>query len=700
MKGLETTQGRPLVLLVDDQPTNLHILSSALKSDYELCFATSGETALKLAHALQPPQLILLDVMMPGMDGIEVLRHLRGDERTRDIPVVLVSADTSEQTQLDGLDLGADDYLTKPVLTSVLQARVRNLLLRKLGESQLRLAAHVFEHSGEAIILCDNDNRIMEVNPAFTRMTGYTQDEVRGQDPKLLSAGRTEAGLYQGMWAAIRQNGFWQGEMWDRHKNGSVYPKLLTISVVRNRLGGVDYYIGSFASLTEQKEAEDRIRHLAHHDPLTGLPNRLHLQGTLQRDLALSRRENRPLGLMFIDLDRFKTINDTLGHHVGDELLMEVSRRLRNCVRESDIVARLGGDEFVVLLSGAGATAAAQVAEKIITLVAQPYEMYGHTLRTSPSIGISLFPEDGADADTLMRNADLAMYQAKSRGRNNAQFFSQGVNQAARERLRLENDLHLALERGQLQLYYQPLVDTLSTEVVVVEALLRWHHPELGMVPPDQFIPLAEEIGLILPLGSWVLHQACQQLRHWRDAGHATVRVAVNLSLHQLRQESFAHHIVEILHGYRLHGRDIELELTESMAMQNPEETIRVLHLLRAQAIDLALDDFGTGYSSLNHLKLLPIQRLKLDRSFVRDIETDPHDTAICSATVALAHAMGLRVVAEGVETPAQHAFLQSLGCDVMQGYLFARPQPADVLDLGRRYAGEGSYALSTTIPL
>ena len=418
-----------LILLVDDQPANLHVLSASLKEDYALCFATDGETALKLAFAETPPHLILLDVMMPGISGIEVLRRLRAEEYTRDIPVIMVSADTSEQTQLDGLALGADDYLTKPVLASVLKARVRNILQRKQAEKQLRLAAHVFEHCGEAIIITDRQNCIIEVNPAFTRMTGYTLDEVRGKNPNILASKRSSPEQYQAMWASIQKEGFWQGETWDRHKSGEIYPKLLTISVIRNRHGVIEYYIGSFANLCEQKQTEEKILHLANHDALTGLPNRLHLKSNLQRDLALARRENRPLSLMFIDLDRFKSVNDTLGHHVGDELLMEVARRLRQCIRESDMVARLGGDEFVVLLGGASVSATTQIAEKILASVARPHEVFGHVLRTSPSIGISLFPEDGNDADTLMRHADLAMYQAKSVGRNNFQFFSQIVTQ-------------------------------------------------------------------------------------------------------------------------------------------------------------------------------------------------------------------------------------------------------------------------------
>lgn len=672
---------RPLILLVDDQPANLHVLAAALKADYRLKIATSGEMALDILRTPEKPELILLDVMMPGMSGIEMLRRMRADPACADIPVIFVSADASEQSQLDGLDLGADDYLTKPVVTRVLLARVRNLLQRKRFERQLRLAAHVFEHSGEAIMITDRDNRILEVNTAFERMTGYTAAEVRGQNPRLLASGRTPAADYQAMWQALRDEGFWQGEIWDRHKDGHVYPKLMSISVVRNRQGEIDYHIANFTDISAQKAAEERIRQLAHHDALTGLPNRLHLGIALEQALAIARREGGELALLFIDLDRFKHINDTLGHNVGDELLIEVAKRLKSCLRESDLVARLGGDEFVVLAQGANAAFAAQyIAEKILDRFTTPFRLAGHDLRSSPSIGISLYPNDGADTETLMKNADTAMYHAKARGRNTYQFYDATMNQAASDRLLLEASLHEAIEKQQFDLHYQAQVDPKSGAVRAFEALLRWSHPQHGPIPPDRFIPIAEESGLILPLGDWVLETACAQLAAWKAAGHTGYRVAVNLSLHQLRQENLVQRVARLLAQYGLQGHELELEITESSAMHDAEATIRTLRELRALGVELAIDDFGTGYSSLAYLKLLPIQRLKLDRSFVKDIEIDPNDAAICSATIALAHALNLEVIAEGVESEPQRDYLQKLGCDVMQGYLFARPRPATEL--------------------
>lgn len=675
-----TSHAKPLLLLVDDMPANLHLLAASLKADYRIKTATNGRSALELAEREDRPSLILLDVMMPGLNGIEVLRRLRGNPATSEIPVIFVSADASEQSQLDTLELGADDYLTKPVVPTILLARVRNVLQRKRVEQQLRLAAHVFEHSGEAILITDQSNQIIEVNAAFTSLTGYTQEDVKGKNPRILACGRTTPEEYRAMWQGIREKGFWKGEMWDRRKDGGIYPKLLTISVVRNHLGVVDFYIGSFADITEQKAAEERIRHIAHHDNLTGLPNRLHLSVALEQSLAAARREQSGLALMFIDLDRFKIINDTLGHNIGDLLLIEASRRLQGCVRESDVVARLGGDEFVVLLDGVGAALdAASVAHKILNSLGQGYTIEGNALHSTPSIGISIFPDDGADAETLMKHADTAMYHAKERGRNNAQFFAAAMNAVADERMVLERELRHALQEGQFELYYQPKVVTGDGRLNGVEALIRWQHPQHGIVPPDKFIPIAEETGLIEAIGAWVLDEACRQLAAWKSAGIGNFQMAVNLSAHQLRSAGLIDQVAGCMKRFGIAEGELELEITESVAMTDPARAIGQLQKLRTLGVHLAIDDFGTGYSSLAYLKLLPIQTLKLDRAFVRDIETDANDAAISAATIALAHSLGLSVVAEGVETEAQRLFLSNHACDLLQGYLFGRPEPAQV---------------------
>jgi len=671
--------GKTRILVVDDAPENVFVLGRSLGVLYDVQFATSGVEALALV-AQHRPGLILLDVMMPEMSGLEVLRRLREQEVTQDIPIILVSADASEQTQIDGLDIGADDYLTKPVTTSVLLARVRNLLARKQAENQLRLTSQVFHYSGEAIMITDRCNRIIEVNPAFTRLTGYAPEEVIGRDPKLLSSGRTSVDDYQEMWKAIKEEGLWQGEIWDRNKSGGVYPKLLTISVVRSQQGKIENYIAIFTDISERKEAEARIEHLAHHDPLTGLPNRLLFELTLENMLNHRQRHGGGLAVVLLDLDRFKEINDSLGHPVGDALLQEAAARLEGDGQDGYLVARLGGDEFAILLDDTDAKQVGRLASRLIERLGVAYELSGHLLRVSASMGICLCPDDGKTYEELMKHADLALYDAKAKGRNNFQFFRQELNQASRERRRIESRLYLACERQLLQLHYQPQYDAAGQRIVGVEALVRWPDEELGWVPPDRFIAIAEDNGLILQLGEWILDQACRQLRQWLDRGIGPLTMAVNLSQHQLRQIGLLTQVRDTLQRYALPGQYLELELTESAAMKEPQETIRILNELRQLGVSLAVDDFGTGYSSLSYLKLLPIQRLKLDKSFVHDIETDANDAAICSATLAMGHAMGLEVVAEGVETEAQREFLQKLGCDILQGYLFGRPVPAENL--------------------
>lgn len=564
---------------------------------------------------------------------------------------------------------------------------VSDITARKQDQAALRLMGEVFRQAGEAILVTDHENRIVMVNQAFTALTGYSPEEVMGRNPRILSAGNTPRETYQKMWVAIQERGHWQGEVWDRRKDGVVYPKLLSISVLKDGEGRLSHHIACFTDITEHKEAESRIRYLALHDTLTGLPNRLSLQERLRQALQAAQRRREVLGVIFIDLDRFKLINDTLGHHAGDALLVQLGRRLREAVRSDDVVARLGGDEFVVVVTGAPSSAVIlEVAQKVLEILRQPYEIEGQSLHTTPSLGLSFFPGDGEDGDTLMRNADVAMYHAKALGRNNLQCFEPSLNAAAADRLALENNLPRALAQGEFVLHYQPQIDAESGCLVGVEALVRWMDPERGLVPPDRFIPVAEETGLIVPLGAWVLEEACRQRQAWYQQGLPPFRVAVNLSALQLQQEGFAGQVADLLKRYGLSPADLELEITESAAMGNPLETINLLKKIRAMGIPLAIDDFGTGYSSLAYLKLLPIDSLKLDRSFVKDIESNEDDAVICAATIALAHALGLTVVAEGVESTAQENYLLRLGCDQLQGYRYSRPLPEP--ELARLLAG------------
>ena len=551
----------------------------------------------------------------------------------------------------------------------------------RLLESQMQLLGSAFHHSGEAIMITDHNNRILTVNAAFTMLTGYSQDEVAGQDPRILSAGRTSREDYKRMWAAIKEKSFWQGEIWDRRKDGGVYPKWLSVSVIRDEQGDIRYHIAHFTDVSTERATEAKIHYMAHHDMLTGLNNRFSLKDRLEHALAVARRESARVALLFIDLDRFKVINDTLGHHVGDELLIHVSRRLRQCVRESDLVARLGGDEFVVMLSGIEhSSSVAMVAEKLVMRVGEPYPVGAHTLYTTPSIGIAIYPMDGEDGETLMRNADAAMYHAKSAGRNNFQFFDAKMNEAAVERLGIEHALRLALGRDEFRLHFQPIIDLRTGKVSCVEALIRWQHPERGLLAPGMFIGVAEETGLIQPIGDWVIWAACRQLAAFREAGLTGVKMAINISAIQMRNSDLSVLARGVIEAYSLPPGDLVFEITESVAMEHPDETVRVLDLLRDMGVSLALDDFGTGYSSLSYLRMFALDKLKLDRSFVEEIGQDVDGQVICDATIGLAHNLGLTLVAEGVETEAQLDYLRDRGCDLVQGYLFSKPLPAELV--------------------
>lgn len=556
---------------------------------------------------------------------------------------------------------------------------VQDITELALAEEKILLYAKLFEHTGEAMMVTDRDNRIVDINAAFTRMTGYTLEEVLGQSPNLLGSGKTPPETFQNLWASLAETGYWQGELWDRRKDGSIYPKWVAISSIQDAQGAVTHYIASFSDISERKAAEERMDRLARHDPLTGLFNRFSLQERLEQALTTAKRDQHQIALLFIDMDRFKLINDTLGHHVGDGLLIEVARRLQSCVRESDILARLGGDEFVAVLTGidTAAEGAMVVANKILARLGNAYQIEGHELHSSPSIGISLYPADGLNATALMKAADTAMYHAKEHGRNNAQFFKAEMNTLASERLHMDRELRIALERRQFEVHYQPQICTVDGRPCGVEALVRWRHPEKGMIPPGTFIPFAEEIGLIEALGAWVLDEACRQLAAWKAADIPLARVAVNLSARQLHSAHLVRQVRDALARHGIQAGELELEITESAAMSDPEQAIAQLHALRKLGVVLSIDDFGTGYSSLAYLKRLPIQTLKLDRSFVSDIDTDPNDAAISLATIALAHNLGFGVVAEGVENEAQRDFLTAHGCEILQGYLFSKPLPA-----------------------
>jgi len=554
---------------------------------------------------------------------------------------------------------------------------------RKQAEAELRIASVAFE-SQEGIMITNANSLILRVNQAFTESTGYSAEEIVGQTPRLFKSGRHDAVFYAAMWESIHRTGSWQGEIWDRRKNGEIYPKWLTITAINDADGTVTNYVGTHTDITERKVAEEEIKNLAFYDPLTRLPNRRLLIDRLQQASASSARSGREGALLFIDLDNFKILNDTLGHDIGDILLQEVAHRLESCVREGDTVARLGGDEFVVMLedlSEHALEAADQteaVGEKILASLNQPYLLATHEYRNTPSIGAILFNGHKQPIDEMMKQADIAMYQAKQAGRNTLRFFDPQMQEAINIRVALERELRNALENHQFRLYYQIQVDS-SHRALGAEALIRWPHPERGLVSPDQFIPLAEETGLILPIGQWVLEAACTQLKEWeQDSLTRDLVLSVNVSAKQFHQVDFAAQVQSIVQRHAINPELLKLELTESMMQKNIEGMIATMNALKKIGIHFSLDDFGTGYSSLQYLKRLPLDQLKIDRSFVRDLATDSSDRTIVSTIIAMAKSLNLEVIAEGVETVQQRQLLLNKGCTHYQGYMFGKPIPIE----------------------
>ena len=555
---------------------------------------------------------------------------------------------------------------------------------RKKIDAELRVSSVAFE-SQEPMVITDSNEIILRVNKAFIESTGYSTEEVVGNKPSMLKSGYHDAVFYRAMWEAIHLTGFWQGEIWDRRKNGEIYPKWLTISAVKGDDGVITHYVGSHFDITERKQAEEQIKYLAFYDPLTCLPNRRLLLDRLQQALTSSGRSTRKGALLFIDLDNFKTLNDTLGHDIGDLLLQQVAQRLESCVRERDTVARLGGDEFVVLLEDLStnaleaATQAEGVGEKILNTLNQKYYLSKHEYHNTPSIGITLFDESQQSSEALFQQADLAMYQSKKAGRNTLRFFDPKMQESINVRSSLELELRKAIDEHQFQLYYQIQVDN-SNRPFGSEALIRWNHPERGMVLPMQFIPLAEESGLILSIGKWVLEAACEQLVKWsKKQGTEHLIVAINVSAHQFHQADFTDQVLEIIERTGANPQQLKLELTESLLLTDIECVITKMNKLKHRGVGFSLDDFGTGYSSLSYLSQLPLDQLKIDRSFVMNLDSNDDSVAICAAIISMAHSLKLKVVAEGVETEVQSYILGSgHRCDYFQGYLFGKPVPID----------------------
>jgi diguanylate cyclase (GGDEF)-like protein/PAS domain S-box-containing protein len=634
------------------------------------CESISGYSAAEMAgrsaSMLQGPETSAdtLKVLRHAIDAVvpfhgEILNYRKDGTRFRnELSVTPVFDEKGVHTQFVGV--------------------MRDVTARWQADLQLALAAKMFEQSSEGFIVTDADCNIVKVNQAFTTISGFTEADALGKNPRLLASGRHDAAFFQAMWEDLKACGQWQGEIWNRRKDGAIYPQWQSISRVVDKTGLATHYVGSFSDITQRKESEERIRLLAHFDPLTGLPNRALLVDHATRALQLAQRGNEPVALMFIDLDHFKNVNDSLGHDVGDRLLVALAGRFKLALRDHDTLSRVGGDEFVLLLPGTDASGAAHVAQKLLQLAAAPYQIGQNELTITPSIGIALYPLDGPDYATLARSADAAMYRAKECGRNGFCFHTSEMQAQSARELLLENALRRALERDQMLLNFQPQLSLANGQIVGAEALLRWHHPDFGWVSPSEFIPIAESSGLISAIGEWVLRSAVRQMRVWLDRGMAPMTMAVNVSSVQFRQQTLPDLVARVLGEAGVGPECLELELTESVASADPVGTIAVMNQLHERGVRMSIDDFGTGYSSLNYLKRFKVYKLKIDQSFVREVTKNQEDQAIVAAIISLARSLGMQTIAEGVETIEQMEYMRDKGCDEMQGYWLSRPLPAD----------------------
>jgi len=823
--GGEPTQ-QPVVLVVDDTPENLIIVAEVVGSTGpQVRIANSGPVALRLARIKPQPDLILLDIMMPDMDGYEVLAELKKDETTRHIPVIFITALTDPLDEERGLRNGAVDFISKPINPPILLARVhaqlelkrhRDLLARqkewleqevarrikenglletrlqlalesagfgvweqnhlsgenswndslcrimgceqgpatiadffahihpddrpaieiaynqaiasggefianeyrmrhrdgrwvwleargktirrsadqqpeltigimtdisqrKAADAERQLASVVIDGISDGICITDPKRQIVLTNPAFSAVTGYAAGDVLGKDPRLLKSGVHGAAFYRDMWEKIANYGNWQGEITNRRQDGSLINEWLSISAVYDTSRQVTHYVGVFSDLSERKAAAERIQYLSSYDALTDLPNRNLFADRLGQSLLSARRFDRGTAVILLDLDRFRIVNDTLGPPVGDLVLGEVARRLNLQVREGDTVGRRSGNEFgFVMANLSHERDAIALAQRMLEAIAVPFELAGQPLVVTASIGISVAPKDGEDADTLLKNAEAALLRAKQAGRNTFRFYSPDMDADATRRLAIEAALRHALERQELSVHYQPQISLDSGNLIGMEALLRWNSEQFGPVSPAEFIPIAEESGLIIPIGEWVLRTACLQTRQWLELSAAPLRVAVNLSTRQFRQHDLLDVIGDALAASGLPAGALELEITESAFIDDLDEAIALCRKIKALGAKLSLDDFGTGYSSLAYISRFPFDKIKIDQAFVRDIIENPVNAAIASAAIVMARSLNLAVLAEGVETEAQAAFLRSRRCDAMQGFLFSRALPAE----------------------
>ncbi|MET3130795.1 diguanylate cyclase (GGDEF)-like protein/PAS domain S-box-containing protein [Oxalobacteraceae bacterium GrIS 1.11] len=687
------------ILIVDDELPNRKLLEALLLPEgYVTLTAANGPEALA-AVALRAPDLILLDIMMPGMDGYEVARILKSSSATSNIPIIMITAQIDRNARLTGLNAGAEEFLTKPVDRAELWLRVRNLLrLKSFGdflishswilEQQVRARTAdlqrfraAMDATADAIMLVNRGSMLfVEVNATACNMLGYTREELLQLGPSQVSAATLEEleSAYDDIIDGSSVKEFSETVIW--RKDGS--PIQVEVRCHGHNARGEWIIVGVVRDISERKAAEEHLHQLAHYDALTGLPNRMLFYETLERALAQAQADGEPLAVLFIDLDHFKNVNDTLGHAIGDDLLAQFGNRLAACVRVRDSIGRLGGDEFALILEmPEGQSNAVLLANKIRDLLRAPFDLQGHEVAITASIGITVCPDDANDVETLLKYADTAMYRAKQAGRDTYRFFTAQMNTEVLARLELEMALRKAVENGEFVLYYQPKVQLNSGRVAGLEALLRWCRPGHGLVAPHDFIPILEETGLIARVGSWVIDAACKQIGHWMRSPIGPVQVSVNVAGRQFVEGDLDGDVVRALFEHGIAPDLLELELTESSLMANTERTIATLRNLKQRGVQISIDDFGTGYSSLAYLRSFPIDKLKIDIAFVRDVTTNPDDAAIALAIIGMAHSLKLEVIAEGVETAAQLAYLRRHRCDQIQGYYFSRPLPVDELE-------------------
>ncbi|QPK63895.1 EAL domain-containing protein [Methylomonas sp. LL1] len=687
MNSEDAGNTRLKILAIDDTPANLTLLGLALQDDYTIQIATSGAKGLQLAGE-DPPDLILLDIMMPNMDGYETCGRLKSDPLLQHIPVIFITALSEIDAEIKGFTLGAADYLTKPFNIEIARLRIRNLLEREqlrrelqYKEAAQRLAASVYAHSHDGIVITDAENRIIDVNSAFTRITGYQLDEIKGKNPSILKSGRQTQEFYQSLWQALLDHDHWSGEIWNRNKNGGVYAALTSISVVRDEQGKIHHFIGLFSDITSLKNHQKDLERIAHFDALTGIPNRVLLADRLEQAIAHTRRSGNFMAVCYLDLDGFKPVNDQYGHDVGDQLLIEVSHRIKGCLRAGDTIARLGGDEFMLLLLDFNQLQECQtVLERTLTKVAEPITIEKHCLNVSASLGFTLFPDDLSDPDTLIRHADQAMYIAKLHGKNRFHLFDRQQDRLAQARGEILARIEAGLTNDEFVLYFQPKVNMRLGRILGAEALIRWQHPQLGLLQPSTFLPDIEGMDLEIALGKWVLSTALDHLANWRGMG-LNITISINIAPSHLLHPSFTEVLKTNLAKYQqLPGDALELEILENAALEDIGRVSRVMKECRELGIGFALDDFGTGYSSMTYLKALPTETLKIDKSFVLGMLQNTEDLAIVEGIINLTQTFDKQVIAEGVETVEHGLQLLKLGCDNAQGYAIAHPMPAEML--------------------